>query len=144
MGNHKLRVLLIMFLAVAAVSLGEALLSRGMKQSNTVIGGLWAQLRGVVGNRYVLMGTVLLILYFLLTSLAMRWADLSFVLPLTALSFVIDAFLARYYLAENVTPIRWVGAAIIAFGVCLVGFGDGGETTPLPEDSRLRLGADER
>ena len=126
----KLRVLLVMFLAVSAVSLGEALLARGMKQSSTTVGGFWDQIRSVMANRYVLCGTCLLVMYFLLTSLALRWADLSFVLPLTAFSFVIDAVLARYYLAENVTPIRWLGAAIIAFGVGLVGFGDAGETTP--------------
>jgi drug/metabolite transporter (DMT)-like permease len=129
MPSGKLRVLLIMFVAVAAVSLGEALLSRGMKQSNAAEGSFWSQVRGVIGNRYVIMGTVLLVTYFLLTSLALRWADLSFVLPLTAFSFVIDAILARYYLAENVTPVRWLGAAIIAFGVGLVGLGDSGEST---------------
>src|SRR5687768_13398814 len=106
-----------MLLAVAAVSLGEALLSRGMKQSNAIVGGFWPQVRGVVLNRYVVAGTLLLVTYFVLTSLALRWADLSFVLPLTALSFVLDAILARYYLAENVTPVRWLGAAIIAVGV---------------------------
>lgn len=130
MSTTKLRVLLVMLLAVSAVSLGEALLSRGMKQSNTTVGGFWLQVRGVVLNRYVVAGTLLLVTYFVLTSLALRWADLSFVLPLTALSFVLDAILARYYLAENVTPVRWLGAAIIAIGVGLVGFGDAGETTP--------------
>ena len=129
MSATKLRVLLVMVLAVLAVSLGEALLARGMKQSNAAAGGFWNQVRGVVGNRYVVCGAVLMVTYFLLTSLALRWADLSFVLPLTALSFVIDAFLARYYLAEDVTPTRWLGAAIITVGVCLVGFGDAGDST---------------
>jgi drug/metabolite transporter (DMT)-like permease len=65
-------------------------------------------------------------LYFVLYMLALRWADLSFVLPLTALSYLLGAMLAKYYLHETVTPVRWLGAAIITLGVVVVGMGDSG------------------
>jgi drug/metabolite transporter (DMT)-like permease len=97
-----------------------------MKQSSATAGGLWLQVRGVLGNSHVLVGTVLMVAYFGLYMLALRWADLSFVLPLTALSYLLGATLARYYLGESVTPARWVGALVITVGVVIVGLGDSG------------------
>src|SRR5689334_3679617 len=105
-----------MLFAVLAVSIGEALLSKGMKQSDAVIGGLLHQIRGVLGNWHVLAGTLLMMAYFGLYMTALRWADLSFVLPLTALSYLLGALLARYYLGEAVTSVRWIGALVITCG----------------------------
>lgn len=114
-----------MLLATIAVSVGEALLSKGMKQTNDVMGGGWtAQFRTLL-NTYVIVGTLLMALYFVLYMLALKWADLSFVLPLTAISYLIGATLAKYFLHEHVTPIRWLGAIIITIGVIVVGLGEG-------------------
>jgi drug/metabolite transporter (DMT)-like permease len=124
--EEKLKVIVVMLLAVLAVSFGEALLAKGMKQSNEVTGGLWAQARGLLGNVHVVGGTLLMAAYFGLYMLALRWADLSFVLPLTALSYLLGALLAKYYLGEHVTPVRWIGALIITVGVIIVGLGDKG------------------
>jgi drug/metabolite transporter (DMT)-like permease len=115
-----------MLVAVAAVSVGETLLSRGMKLSNEVAGDWWNQLRGIIGNRFVLAGTLLMMLYFALYMLALRMADLSFVLPLTAFSYLLGALLAKLYLREDVSPVRWLGALVITAGVIIVGLGDSG------------------
>lgn len=128
MTNDKLKVLIVMFFAVLAVSVGEALLSRGMKQSNAVTGGLWDQIRAILGNPHVVGGTALMASYFGLYMLALRWADLSFVLPLTAVSYLLGAMLAKYYLGEHVTPVRWIGAIVITIGVVIVGLGETGPT----------------
>jgi drug/metabolite transporter (DMT)-like permease len=124
--TDKLKVMGVMLLAVLAVSVGEALLSKGMKQSNAVTGGFWALARGILGNGHVVVGTLLMTTYFGLYMLALRWADLSFVLPLTALSYLFGALLAKLYLGETVTPVRWAGALIITVGVIIVGLGDSG------------------
>ena len=115
----------VILLATLAVSLGEALLAKGMKQTNSVTGDLWAQIRGVL-NPAVLIGTLLMTSYFVLYMLALKWADISFVLPFTALSYLIVALLAKFYLHETVTPSRWLGVAIIMLGVVVVGLGEGG------------------
>ncbi len=122
----KVKVVLLMLFAVLAVSMGEALLSKGMKQTQVLAGGPWGTLRGVLCNFHVIGGTALMAAYFGLYMLALRWADFSFVLPLTALSYLLGALLARYYLGETVTPVRWVGALVITVGVVIVGLGDGG------------------
>lgn len=127
MSSDKMRVILVMLVAVLAVSVGEAMLSKGMKMTNAVTGGTGAQLRSVL-NPTVIGGTFLMALYFGCYLLALRWADLSFVLPLTALSYLLGAILAKYYLGEMVTPVRWMGAIVITLGVVIVGFGDAGPT----------------
>ena len=75
-------------------------------------------------NWAVVCGTLLMAAYFGLYMLALKWADLSFVLPLTAISYLLGAALARFYLHENVTPARWLGALIITAGVVVVGLGE--------------------
>lgn len=47
-------------------------------------------------------------------------ADLSFAVPATAASVVVETILARIVLKEQVNWQRWVGAASIACGVYLV------------------------
>ena len=123
MSSDKLRVIVVMFFAVLAVSLGEALLSKGMKLTNQVSGGWLVQVRGVL-NPSVVGGTALMASYFGLYMLALKWADLSFVLPLSGLSYLLGALLAKYFLGETVTSVRWMGAIIITLGVVVVGLGD--------------------
>jgi uncharacterized membrane protein len=121
---EKWKVVGVMLIAVLAVSVGETLLSKGMKQSNSAPGGWWMQLRSILGNGYVVLGTLLMATYFGLYMLALKWADFSFVLPLTAVSYLCGALLAKLYLHENVTPTRWIGTLIITVGVIVVGLGE--------------------
>jgi len=123
---EKWKVVGVMLLAVLAVSFGEAMLSRGMKESSAGGGGWWAQTLGVF-NAHVIGGTLLMMVYFGLYMLALKWADFSFVLPLTAVSYLLGALLAKYYLHEHVTPTRWIGTLIIVAGVVVVGLGESGK-----------------
>jgi len=47
-------------------------------------------------------------------------ADLSFAVPATAASLVIETFMARYFLGERVGAARWAGAGLVAAGVWLL------------------------
>ncbi len=125
MTPEKWRVVGVMLLATLAVSIGETLLAKGMKDTNTVGPGLLAQARALL-NWAVVCGALLMAAYFGLYMMALKFADLSFVLPLTAISYLLGAALARYYLHENVTPTRWIGALIITAGVVVVGLGESG------------------
>jgi drug/metabolite transporter (DMT)-like permease len=69
----------------------------------------------------VTMGIALLILAMLLRMAILGVADLSFVLPLTAVGYVFAALLGKFILHEDVTPARWAGTALIFIGVALVG-----------------------
>ncbi len=69
----------------------------------------------------VTVGIAMLILAMLLRMAILGVADLSFVLPLTAVGYVFAALLGKFILHEDVTPERWVGTALIFLGVALVG-----------------------
>jgi len=68
----------------------------------------------------VWLGTALLIVFFVLYSAALSWADLSFVLPATAFGYVLNVAAGHYFLNESVTPTRWAGSVVITLGVFLV------------------------
>jgi drug/metabolite transporter (DMT)-like permease len=52
----------------------------------------------------------------------LSWADVSFAIPATALSYVVGALGARFLLHERVTGARWAGVALVCLGVALLSF----------------------
>ncbi len=120
---EKWKVVLMVLVATLAVSVGETLLSKGMKQTT---GDGFGVLRSALTNGYVVGGTLLMMLYFGTYTAALKVADFSFVLPLTALSYLIGGILAKYYLKEDVNAMRWIGTFVITIGVIIVGLGGDG------------------
>lgn len=83
--------------------------------------------RGLIGpiltlfNPWVALGVSLLILWMLSRMTLLSWADLSYVLPVTSLGYVLTAILGRAFLGEQVSPQRWAGTFLIVAGTTLVG-----------------------
>ena len=50
----------------------------------------------------------------------LSWADLSYVLPITAASYVLTAVLGKIFLHEFISLARWSGICVISAGVMLV------------------------
>jgi drug/metabolite transporter (DMT)-like permease len=48
------------------------------------------------------------------------YADLSYVVPITSIGYALAALAGRLFLREFVSPMRWLGVSLIAFGVVLV------------------------
>ena len=46
--------------------------------------------------------------------------DLSFAVPVSAVTYVMETVLAKYLLKERVSGLRWAGAALVICGVTLV------------------------
>jgi len=124
MPDDRGRVLIIMLAAVVALTLGETALAKGVKQAVPIERSWAAQVVAVVLNRWVLAGSVLLVVHLGLYLLALRRSDLSFALPLTAASYPLSALLARFYLREDVGTVRWIGTLLITIGVAIIAFGD--------------------
>ena len=79
--------------------------------------------------RSVALGVVLLIVWQLSRMALLSWADLSYVVPVTAVGYVVVALLGRVFLDERITMARWVGIVLIVAGVMLVGGGTDPQTT---------------
>jgi uncharacterized membrane protein len=69
----------------------------------------------------VCLGIGLLILWMLSRMALLSWADLSYVLPVTALGYVLTALAGKLFLGEQVSPQRWMGTLLIVAGTILVG-----------------------
>ncbi len=119
-----MRIFVVIFLATLSAAVGETLISYAMKKNGQVdLTELsqWLKLIfSVLRNPYIFVGVILLGIFFFLYLAALSWADLSFVLPLTALSYVFVAFLAKFFLKEDVSWYRWAGTLIIIIGITLV------------------------
>ena len=69
---------------------------------------------------WLALGVLLLIAWMLLRMALLSWADLSYVLPVTAVEYVLVALAGRLYLHETITTRRWAGIALIVAGAALV------------------------
>jgi len=82
-------------------------------------------------------GVGLLILWLLTRMALMSWADLSFVVPVTAAGYVLSAILGRAFLSEQVGLDQWLGMALILAGSVLVGTTS--HKTPSPPYERVSM-----
>lgn len=107
---------------VLSNSLGNLFIAQGMHASAEVDSPL-AMLTAIF-NPMVILGIVLLIAWLLTRMAMLSWADLTYVLPVTAFGYVISAILGWAFLEETITPVRWAGTLLIVAGTVLVGMGD--------------------
>jgi uncharacterized membrane protein len=112
--------LLTIFVVLTNV-LGNFSMSWGMKHQNAELGfSPWAYIR-LIFSPWVLLGTTLLILWLLSRMTLLGWADLSYVLPVTSIGYVLTAFLGKYFFGEAISWQRWTGTILIVAGMLLVG-----------------------
>jgi drug/metabolite transporter (DMT)-like permease len=109
-------------LAGVAVSaaIGDSLLSRGMKQIGTVSLQNLQHIILAILNPWVALGILFLLCFFASYMTALSWADLTYVLPATSLSYVLLALIAKFALHEQVSATRWAGIVLISGGVGFV------------------------
>ena len=112
------------YLVLAAVTLtsscGDTFLARGMKTMGPVSPHHPLELIHAIFSPWVAAGIVLLCGFFASYLTALSWADLTWVLPASSLGYVIMTFLARFWLHEQVSPLRWLGVVLITAGVGFV------------------------
>jgi drug/metabolite transporter (DMT)-like permease len=101
-------------------SIGDSLLSRGMKQVGSISLDHLSDLILAVRNPWVVLGILLLLGFFASYMTALSWADLTYVLPATSLGYVLLTLIAKFYLHEAVTTSRWIGILLISAGVGFV------------------------
>lgn len=112
------------YLVLAVVTLtsafGDTFLSRGMKELGPVPFTHLSALIHAVLTPWIGAGIVLLIGFFASYLTALSWADLTYVLPASSFGYVIMTILARVWLHEHVSPMRWLGVLFITAGVGFV------------------------
>jgi uncharacterized membrane protein len=113
----------VLVLAVLFQTAGNLLLSRGMKQiaATSPWDTTWFSFSlQMAASPSIWLGTLLVIIFFVLYAVLLSWADLSFVLPASSFGYVLNVTLAHYLLLEPVSMSRWLGTMLISIGVVLV------------------------
>jgi len=114
-----LKTFLLTGVVVLSNLLGNSCLSWGMKHTPEELSPIG--LIKTVFTPWVLLGVGFLVLWMLTRLTLLSWADLSFVLPVTAVGYVLTALVGKFFLAEDVSPLRWTGTFLIMAGTALVG-----------------------
>jgi drug/metabolite transporter (DMT)-like permease len=98
-------------------SLGDVALKRGMMDIGALAADRWRDLLWAPLNPWVALGVLLLLAFFTSYLSALSWADLTYVLPATALGYVMVAVAGKFLLGEDVSVTRWAGILLITAGV---------------------------
>jgi uncharacterized membrane protein len=75
----------------------------------------------VFTNVWAVVGIALLLAWIILQLSLLSWADLTYVLPITATSYILLTILGALFLNNHVTASRWAGVCLIVIGVMVVG-----------------------
>ena len=118
--DAKLRTKTYLFAAFVVLSnaFGNLSLSLGMRQAGD------GNLILALAQPYAVLGILLLISWLLVRMAMFSWADLTYVLPVTAFGYVVSALLGQWFQNENIVGKRWAGIGLIVAGVMLVGSQD--------------------
>ena len=109
---------------VAATTAGEVLQALGMRHHGEIHdfrpGAIGRAMAMLARNKYVIGSVCAMAVSFFAYLGLLTIADLSFAVPATAVTYVLETLLARYVLKEQVNWLRWAGASLVICGVALV------------------------
>jgi multidrug transporter EmrE-like cation transporter len=74
-------------------------------------------------NGWFWTGLPLMALSFYALLVLLSWDPISFVIPASALSYVVGTLGAKYILGEQISAARWTGVVLVCTGVALVALG---------------------
>ena len=128
------KLLLILFIGLIFEATGVVLLKKGIIQIGEVQSMAPAEIIRVIiaggTNPAVLLGVFFEALFFACLLVLMSKSDISFLWPLTALSFVMTTFAALIFLEEKVSSLRWMGVLFIMVGAALISYSEHSKPKP--------------
>lgn len=119
--HRNTRTAMFLTIAVLANSFGNLLLALAVNRLPAFAQvSLGQYLSSAAHDPFLIPGIVLTATYAFVQLWMFSWADLSFVVPCIASSYIISTLLAEFILGERIQLIRWMGVLLICFGVFLV------------------------
>ena len=111
-------------LMVSATTAGEVLQAAGMRRHGEIRdfrpGAIGRALAVLARNRFVIGSVAAMAISFFAFMKLLSMTDLSFAVPVSAVTYVMETVLAKYLLKERVNALRWTGAALVICGVTLI------------------------
>jgi uncharacterized membrane protein len=117
------------FMIVVAGTGGELCVSRAMKQVGEVHDfrprAVVQVILRALQVKWMWMGVGLMTAAFFSLLAVLSFEKVSFVVPVTALSYVAGALGGMFFLGEQISAPRWTGIVLVCIGVTLVFLGKG-------------------
>jgi drug/metabolite transporter (DMT)-like permease len=128
------KLLVILLIGLAFESAGVVLLKKGINSIGEVQSITPSEvlrvLKAGATNPQVLLGVFFEALFFASLLLLMSKSDISFLWPLTGLSFVFATVAAMIFLNERVSGVRWAGVVLIMLGAALISYSEHRKEAP--------------
>jgi drug/metabolite transporter (DMT)-like permease len=122
------KLFLILLIGLVFESTGIVFLKKGMTQIGDIkvinAGEVARIIKTGVTNSYILLGVFFQALFFACLLILMSKNDISFLWPLTSLTFVFATVAAIVFLHEHVTPVRWLGVVFIMIGAGCISYSE--------------------
>jgi uncharacterized membrane protein len=136
-----IKLLLILLVGLVFESAGVILLKKGMNvigdMNGYTVTEIFRVMKAGATNPQILLGVFFEALFFLCLLILMSKSDISFLWPLTALSFVFATFAAMWFLGESVSIVRWLGVILIVIGAAFISYSEHAKEKPaLPTSSQ--------
>jgi drug/metabolite transporter (DMT)-like permease len=137
------KLLLILLIGLVFESTGVVLLKKGMDKFGGMqgvnVGEVLRVVKAGATSPQILAGTFFEALFYLCLLVLMKRSDISFLWPLTGLSFVFATFAAMLFLGETVSATRWVGVILIVIGAGFISYSEKTHSKPPPAQSEAVL-----
>lgn len=128
------RILVILVAAFIIEALGVIEIKKGVdeivvmykqrEQNTHLLKNILKMVGNAFVNKHFMLGLFLETLFFIGLLYLLGQKDVSFIWPLTSLSFVMTTLAARFLLNENVSTVRWAGVALIMLGAALISYSE--------------------
>ena len=142
------KILIILLITFAFEAFGVIALKKGIDQISVKYNErkatlpVWKNVITLVGNWFtnkdVLFGLLLETIFFILLQYLLGQRDVSFVWPLTAISFVMTTLAAQFLLHERVDAMRWSGVALIMLGAAFISYSEHLKEKPAPPPTAIQ------
>jgi multidrug transporter EmrE-like cation transporter len=122
--THQTKTYLLLFLLVLLGSVGNTILSKGMKDAGDLdishLAPLFAGAARVLTSGTIWLGIIMMLMFMVCHMLVLSWADYSFVMPFSAIAYALVPLFGYLFLHEHVSAARWIGIVFIVLGVVLI------------------------
>lgn len=133
------KLLSILLVGLVCESVGVVLLKKGINQigdmQSVTASEIFRVVKSGLTSHTIWLGILFEALFFIGLLVLMAKSDISFLWPLTGLSFVFSTCAAMWFLGEYVSTTRWLGVALIVVGAGFISYSEHAKVKPEPSNS---------
>jgi uncharacterized membrane protein len=122
------KLLLILLIGLVFEAAGVMFLKKGLTKVGDIqkitVSEIIRVIKSGITNSQILLGVLFEALFFGCLIYLLSKGDVSFIWPLTALSFVMTTFAALFFLDEKVSATRWIGVVFIMIGAAFISYSE--------------------